>query len=62
MRSAEEDNKGGTRREDSCDSSRDRFPNASDGRPIRNKEQLDADFNAKRNVEFLEKEDPHAAP
>ena len=32
------------------------------GRPIRNKEQLDADFNAKRNVEFLEKEDPHAAP
>ena len=32
------------------------------GRPIRNKEQLDADFKANRNVEFLEKEDPHAAP
>ena len=32
------------------------------GRPIRNKEQLDADFKAKRNAEFLEKEDLHAAP
>lgn len=32
------------------------------GRPIRNKEQLDADFKAKRNVEFLEKEDLRAAP
>ena len=32
------------------------------GRPIRTKEQLRADFKAKRNVEFLEKEDPHAAP
>ena len=32
------------------------------GRPIRTKEQLRADFKAKRNAEFLEKEDPHAAP
>ena len=32
------------------------------GRPIRTKEQLKADFKAKRNVEFLEKEDLHAAP
>ena len=32
------------------------------GRPIRTKEQLRADFKAKRNAEFLEKEDLHAAP
>ena len=32
------------------------------GRPIRTKQQLKDDFKAKRNVEFLEKEDLHAAP
>ena len=32
------------------------------GRPIRTKQQLKDDFKAKRNVEFTEPDDPHAAP